>query len=134
MPRIAADDHALVARAAAHRAGIGWWGKNANLLLPRLGSWYVLGSVITDAPLAPSGERVTDRSGTCTRCIDSCPTAAITAPGVVAARRCLPWPQQDAGVFPRQHRPSLGERTDGCSDRHDGCPPHRPTHTPSPPS
>src|SRR3546814_1464770 len=90
--RIAADDNALVDRAAAHRAGIGWWGKNANLLLPRLGSWYVLGSVITDAPRAPSGGRVTDRCGTCTRCIDSCPTAAITAPGVVAARRRLSWP------------------------------------------
>ena len=49
--RVVVDDNALVDRAAAHRAGIGWWGKNANLLLPGLGSWYVLGSVITDAPL-----------------------------------------------------------------------------------
>ncbi|HEY9556147.1 MAG TPA: tRNA epoxyqueuosine(34) reductase QueG [Acidimicrobiales bacterium] len=125
--RIAADDNALVDRAAAHRAGIGWWGKNANLLLPRLGSWYVLGSVITDAPLAPSGERVTDRCGTCTRCIDSCPTAAITAPGVVDARRCLSWLLQAEGVFPREHRAALGGRIYGCDDCQDVCPPNRRT-------
>ena len=50
--RVLADDNAMVDRAAAHRAGIGWWGKNANLLLPGLGSWYVLGCVVTDAPRA----------------------------------------------------------------------------------
>ena len=51
--RVLADDNAMVDRAAAHRAGIGWWGKNANLLLPGLGSWYVLGCVVTDAPVPP---------------------------------------------------------------------------------
>ena len=55
--RVLADDNAMVDRAAAHRAGIGWWGKNANLLLPGLGSWYVLGSVVTDAPLRGVGRR-----------------------------------------------------------------------------
>src|SRR5690606_10151997 len=56
--RVVVDDNALVDRAAAHRAGLGWWGKNANLLLPGAGSWFVLGSVITDAPVEPAASPV----------------------------------------------------------------------------
>jgi epoxyqueuosine reductase len=123
--RVVADDNALVDRAAAHRAGIGWWGKNANLLLPGLGSWYVLGSVITDAPLATTAEAVEDRCGTCTRCIVACPTGAITAPGVVDARRCLSWLLQAEGVFPVEHRAALGDRIYGCDECQDVCPPNR---------
>ncbi len=123
--RVLADDNALVDRAAAHRAGIGWWGKNANLLLPGLGSWYVLGSVVTDAPLVPSGQEVPDRCGSCTRCIDQCPTGAITAPGVVDARRCLSWLLQAEGTFPLEHRVALGDRIYGCDVCQDVCPPNR---------
>jgi epoxyqueuosine reductase len=123
--RVLADDNALVDRAAAHRAGIGWWGKNANLLLPGLGSWYVLGSVVTDAPLPPSAGEVVDRCGSCTRCIDRCPTGAITAPGVVDARRCLSWLLQADGPFPREHRVALGDRIYGCDVCQDVCPPNR---------
>src|SRR5262245_15668257 len=76
--RVVADDNALVDREAAYRAGLGWYGKNANLLLlPGEGSWFVLGSVITDAPVPPTGPRVEDGCGTCTRCLDGCPTGAI---------------------------------------------------------
>ena len=71
--RVLADDNALVDRAAAHRAGIGWWGKNANLLLPGRGSWFILGSVLTDAPLATTGTEVADRCGS------SSPTFARSA-------------------------------------------------------
>ena len=99
--RVLADDNAMVDRAAAHRAGIGWWGKNANLLVPGLGSWYVLGSVVTDAPLSASASPIADRCGPCTRCLDGCPTGAITAPGVVDARRCLSWLLQAEGGVPR---------------------------------
>lgn len=123
--RVLADDNALVDRAAAHRAGIGWWGKNANLLLPGLGSWYVLGSIVTDAPLSPSASMVEDRCGSCTRCLEGCPTGAITAPGVVDARRCLSWLLQDVGPFPRQHRIALGGRIYGCDDCQEVCPPNR---------
>ena len=123
--RVLVDDNALVDRAAAHRAGIGWWGKNANLLLPGLGSWYVLGSVLTDAPLAPTGAPVEDRCGGCTRCLDGCPTGAITAPGVVDARRCLSWLLQAEGVFPAEHRVALGDRIYGCDDCQEVCPPNR---------
>jgi epoxyqueuosine reductase len=123
--RVVADDNALVDREAAYRAGIGWYGKNSNLLLPGEGSWFVLGSVITDAPLDASAERVADGCGTCTRCLDGCPTGAIVAPGVVDARRCLAWLLQIDGVFPPEHRASLGERLYGCDDCQEVCPPNR---------
>lgn len=123
--RVLADDNALVDRAAAHRAGIGWWGKNANLLLPGLGSWYVLGSVLTDAPLPASGSAAPDRCGSCTRCLTACPTGAITAPGVVDARRCLSWLLQAEGVFPLEHRVALADRIYGCDECQEVCPPNR---------
>ena len=123
--RVLVDDNALVDRAAAHRAGIGWWGKNANLLLPGVGSWYVLGSVVTDAPLTPSAAPVADGCGGCTRCLEGCPTGAIVAPGVVDARRCLSWLLQAEGAFPREHRVALGDRIYGCDDCQEVCPPNR---------
>lgn len=123
--RVLADDNALVDRAAAHRAGIGWWGKNANLLLPGLGSWYVLGSVVTDAAVAHAPSQAVDRCGSCTRCIEGCPTGAITAPGVVDARRCLAWLLQAEGVFPLEHRVALGHRIYGCDECQEVCPPNR---------
>lgn len=123
--RVLADDNALVDRAAAHRAGLGWWGKNANLLLPGQGSWFVLGAVLTDAPLPPSGSPVEDRCGSCTRCLVACPTGAIVAPGVVDARRCLSWLLQATGPFPREHRRALGDRIYGCDDCQEVCPPNR---------
>lgn len=120
--RVLADDNALVDREAAYRAGIGWYGKNANLLVPGEGSWFVLGSVVTDAPLDPTGRRVADGCGGCTRCIGSCPTGAIVAPGVVDARRCLAWLLQVEGSFPREHREALGDRLYGCDDCQTSCP------------
>ncbi len=123
--RVLADDNALVDREAAYRAGLGWYGKNANLLLPGEGSWFVLGSVVTDAPLAATTERVPDGCGACTRCLDGCPTGAIVAPGVVDARRCLAWLLQVEGAFPREHRVALGDRLYGCDDCQEVCPPNR---------
>ena len=122
--RVVADDNALVDREAAFRAGIGWYGKNANLLLPGRGSWFVLGSVVTDAPLATRGRPLADGCGACTRCIDGCPTGAIVAPGVVDARRCLAWLLQMEGPFPRDHRVALGDRLYGCDDCQEVCPPN----------
>jgi epoxyqueuosine reductase len=120
-----ADDNALVDRAAAHRAGIGWWGRNSNLLVPGAGSWFVLGSVVTDADLPVATEPVADGCRSCTRCLTACPTGAIVADGVIDARRCLAWLVQDTGVFPRQHRIALGDRVYGCDDCQDVCPPGR---------
>lgn len=124
--RILIDDNALVDREAAYRAGLGWYGKNANLLLPGQGSWFVLGSVLTDAELAPA-QPLDDGCGTCTRCLTSCPTDAIVEPGVIDANRCLAWLVQARGSFPAEHRAALGDRIYGCDDCQDVCPPNRRT-------
>ncbi|MDG2427274.1 MAG: tRNA epoxyqueuosine(34) reductase QueG [Acidimicrobiales bacterium] len=123
--RVVADDNALVDRAAAVRAGIGWWGRNANVLLPGRGSWFVLGSVVTDAPLTPSTP-VEDGCGTCRKCLDGCPTGAILEGGVVDARRCLAWLVQAPGAIPREFREALGGRIYGCDDCQEVCPVGRP--------
>lgn len=122
---VLADDNALVDREAAYRAGLGWYGKSSNLLLPGRGSWFVLGCVVTDAPLTPAEARVADGCGSCTRCIAACPTGAIVAPGVVDARRCLAWLLQATGPFPVQYRAALGGRIYGCDDCQEVCPPNR---------
>ncbi len=123
--RVVLDDNALVDREAAYRAGLGWYGKNTNLLLPGRGSWFVLGSVITDAPLEPAAVPVADGCGPCRRCLDACPTGAIVAPGVVDARRCLAWLVQAPGDLPREHRVAIGDRIYGCDDCQEVCPPNR---------
>jgi epoxyqueuosine reductase len=121
---VVADDNALVDRAAAERAGLGWFGKNSNILLPGLGSWFLLGSVVTDAPL-PAGDPVGDGCGSCRRCLVSCPTGALVAPGVLDARKCLAWLLQAAGVFPFEYRVPLEGRVYGCDDCQEVCPPNR---------
>ncbi|HAQ24277.1 MAG TPA: tRNA epoxyqueuosine(34) reductase QueG [Acidimicrobiaceae bacterium] len=119
--RVVADDNALVDRAAAVRAGIGWWGRNSNVLIPGRGSWFVLGSVVTDALLPVSAE-VPDGCGACRRCLDGCPTGAILDDGVVDARRCLAWLVQAPGSIPREFREALGGRLYGCDDCQEVCP------------
>ena len=123
--RVFADDNAIVDREAAHQAGIGWFGKNANLLLPGRGSWFVLGSVVTTAPLPAAPRTAPDGCGSCTACVEGCPTGAIVASGVVDARRCLAWLLQQEGSFPRQFRAALGDRLYGCDDCQEVCPPNR---------
>jgi epoxyqueuosine reductase len=123
--RVLVDDNALVDREAAYRAGIGWYGKSSNVLLPGRGSWFVLGSVVTDAPLETNDARVPDGCGACRRCIDGCPTGAIVAPGVVDARRCLAWLLQATGDFPEPFRVALGDRIYGCDECQEVCPPNR---------
>lgn len=120
--RVLADDNALVDRAAAHRAGLGWYGKHSNVLLPGRGSWFVLGSVVTDAPLEPATTPVEDGCGSCRRCIVGCPTDAIVARGVVDARRCLAWSLQATGEFPRDQRVALHDRIYGCDECQEVCP------------
>jgi epoxyqueuosine reductase len=123
--RVLADDNALVDRAAAYRAGIGWWGKNTLIILPGLGSFFVLGSVLTDAVLAPDNGPLADRCGPCFRCAPACPTGAIIAPGVLDARRCLAWLLEAPGPIPRELREAVGDRIYGCDACQEVCPPNR---------
>ncbi len=116
-----ADDNSVVDREVAYNAGIGWFGKNANILLPGAGSFFVLGCVVTTAEL-PVATPVQDSCGTCTRCMPACPTEAIVAPGVIDAHRCLSWLLQKPGVFPREYREALGNRIYGCDDCQTSCP------------
>jgi epoxyqueuosine reductase len=117
------DHNALVDRESAYLAGLGWYGKNANLLISGAGSFFVLGSVITDAPLVVNERPVDDGCGACKRCLDSCPTNAIVEPGVIDAAKCLAWLVQKPGVFKREYRVALADRVYGCDSCQDVCPP-----------
>lgn len=119
------DDNRLVDRAAAVRAGVGWWGKSTMVLVPGAGPWVLLGSVVTDATLEADTPMKRD-CGTCNACIPACPTGAIIAPGVLDARRCLARWAQAPGSIPEEFRQPMGDRLYGCDDCLDACPPgHR---------
>ncbi len=118
------DDNRLVDRAAAVRAGVGWWGKNTMVLAPRHGPWLLLGSVVTDASL-PVSQPMRRDCGTCSACLPACPTGALVAPGVLDARRCLAYWAQAPGVFPVEYRAAMGDRFYGCDDCLEACPPGR---------
>lgn len=117
------DDNSIVDREVAQLAGIGWFGKNANLLLPGAGSWFVLGCVVTTAALPVYEQPVADGCGTCRRCLDVCPTQAIIEPGVIDATRCLAWVLQKPGAIPVALRELVGDRIYGCDDCQEVCPP-----------
>lgn len=116
------DDARLVDRAAAVRAGIGWWGKNTMVLAPGLGPWMLLGSIVTDAELAVTTPMSRD-CGSCEACLPACPTGALVAPGILDARRCLAAILQQPGVIPRWARGVIGDRLYGCDDCLEACPP-----------
>jgi epoxyqueuosine reductase len=118
------DDNRLVDRAAAVRAGVGWWGKNTMILVPGDGPWNLLGSVATDAPLETTQPMVRS-CGTCTACLPACPTGALVEPGVLDARRCLAAIAQAPGPIPREFREAMGDRIYGCDDCLEACPPGR---------
>lgn len=117
-----ADDNRLIDRAAAVRAGVGWWGKNTMVLAPGRGPWMLLGSVVTDAVFEPTPPMVRD-CGTCSACLPACPTGALVAPGVLDSRRCIAFLLQSPGSIPRELRSAIGDRIYGCDDCLDACPP-----------
>ncbi|MGI8518116.1 MAG: epoxyqueuosine reductase [Acidimicrobiia bacterium] len=118
------DDNRLVDRAAAVRAGVGWWGKNSMVLASGLGPWILLGSVVTDLIVEPDPPLLRG-CGTCSACLPACPTGALIAPGVLDARLCLAAWAQTPGVFPIELRRAMGNRLYGCDDCLDACPPGR---------
>ena len=115
----------MLDRAAAARAGLGWFGKNTNILTTELGSWVFLGQIITDLPLLPDPP-VKKSCGTCVRCIDTCPTGAIVAPYVVDNTRCISYQTiENRGPIPRELRPRMLDWVFGCDICQEVCPVNR---------
>ena len=120
--RIFVDDGPMNDRAAARRSGVGWFGKNTNILTPSHGSWVLLGQVITDLDLEPDNA-LKKTCGSCVRCIDDCPTGAIVAPYVVDNTRCISYLTIELrGTVPRNLRPLMGDWIFGCDICQDVCP------------
>ena len=121
--RVFVDTGPLLERAWAERAGIGWIGKNANLLTRDAGSWLLLGELVTTAELVPDGGPHPDSCGSCTACLEACPTDAIVADGVVDASRCISyWTIEHRGAVPVERRPGNGDWIFGCDVCQEVCP------------
>ncbi len=119
------DDGPMLDRAAAARAGLGWFGKNGNILNPIHGSWILLGQIITNLSLAPDAP-LAKSCGNCTRCIPACPTDAIVAPYVVDNRRCISYLTiEHRGVIPHELRAGIGTWIFGCDLCQEVCPVNR---------
>ncbi|MGH6611656.1 MAG: tRNA epoxyqueuosine(34) reductase QueG [Burkholderiaceae bacterium] len=120
--RVATDSAPVLEVEFARKAGLGWRGKHTLLLSQDAGSMFFLGEILTDLPL-PFDDPIGDHCGTCTRCIDICPTQAITAPYQLDARRCISYLTiEHRGSIPLELRPLIGNRVYGCDDCQLVCP------------
>ncbi len=120
--RVFADSAPVMEVELAAKAGIGWRGKHTLLLSREAGSWFFLGEVYTSLPL-PADAPVTEHCGTCTKCIDVCPTQAIRAPYQLDARRCISYLTIELkGSIPEEFRTLIGNRVYGCDDCQAVCP------------
>jgi epoxyqueuosine reductase len=116
------DDEPVLERAWAARAGLGFLGKNGMLIVPGIGSMVLLGEVVTTLELPPDVP-VAERCGTCTRCLEVCPTQAFAAPFVLDARRCVSYLTiEHRGAFPAELRGAVGMHLFGCDDCQTVCP------------
>lgn len=120
--RVFTDSAPVMEKAIAEKAGLGWIGKHSNVIAQHSGSWFFLGEIYTDLPL-PADQASNNHCGTCTACIEACPTAAIVAPYQVDARRCISYLTIEyKGSIPIELRPFMGNRIYGCDDCQLYCP------------
>jgi epoxyqueuosine reductase len=119
--RVLVDANQHVDREAAARSGVGFYGKNTLLITRRHGSWVVLGTLVTTAAVDTTPPLDAD-CGTCTLCIDACPTGALDEPGVLDSTKCLSYWTQAPGAIPAEYRAALGAQVYGCDICQDVCP------------
>jgi epoxyqueuosine reductase len=132
--RVYVDTGPIVERAFARLSGIGWTGKNTCLINQEKGSWIFLGVVLTSLDLA-SDMPAFDRCGSCTRCLEACPTGALTEPYVMDASRCIAYLNIELkGSIPDRFRPAIGANVFGCDICQDVCPWNRESSQPIEPS
>jgi epoxyqueuosine reductase len=115
------DTGELSDRAVAVRAGIGWSGKNCAVMTPEFGSYVYLGEMITSIPFAPDSP-MEDQCGSCTACIEACPTGALVQGGQINAQRCISFLTQTKTVIPEEFRDKIGNRVYGCDSCQTSCP------------
>jgi epoxyqueuosine reductase len=115
------DQNQHVDREGAARSGVGFYGKNTMLITRKHGSWVVLGTLVTDAVVEASAPLDLD-CGSCTLCIEACPTGALDDPGVLDSTRCLSYWTQSPDPIPEEYRAELGAQVYGCDICQDVCP------------
>ena len=115
------DTGELVDRAVAERAGIGWSGKNCSIITPEFGSYVYLGEMITNLPFEPDSP-MEDQCGSCTKCLDACPTGALVQGGQLNSQRCIAFLTQTKGFLPEEFREKIGNRLYGCDSCQTACP------------
>lgn len=118
------DTGALVDRAVAERAGIGFSAKNCAIISPKWGSWIYLGEMVTNLPLPPD-QPVEEGCGDCTKCIDACPTGALVGPGQLNAQACISYLTQTKGFLSEDYMTKIGNRLYGCDTCQIVCPHNR---------
>ncbi|HEX9415601.1 MAG TPA: tRNA epoxyqueuosine(34) reductase QueG [Gaiellaceae bacterium] len=119
--RVLVDENQHVDREAAARSGVGFYGKNTLLITKRYGSWVVLGTLVTAAELEPTSPLDLD-CGSCTLCIEACPTGALDEPGTLDSTKCLSYWTQAPEPIPEEYRAEIGDMVYGCDICQDVCP------------
>jgi epoxyqueuosine reductase len=128
--RVCVDSTPIAERAFAAAAGLGWIGKNGCLIDRELGSYLLLAEILTDADL-PADEPVAELCGSCVRCLESCPTDAFVAPGLLDSNRCIAyWTIEHRGAIPDDVKPALAEHVFGCDVCQEVCPWNAPERKP----